>query len=105
MLESVVRNLLSNAIQHNDKALPEVALSATADDDTVVVRIADNGPGIPDDRKEQIFEEGEKGLDSEGTGLGLYLVDTLVDRYGGEVRVEDNDPDGSVFVVELQRAE
>ncbi|CAI49419.1 receiver/sensor box histidine kinase [Natronomonas pharaonis DSM 2160] len=105
MLESVFRNLLSNAIQHNDKALPEVALSATADDDTVVVRIADNGPGIPDDRKEQIFEEGEKGLDSEGTGLGLYLVETLVDRYGGEVRVEDNDPDGSVFVVELQRAE
>jgi signal transduction histidine kinase len=45
------------------------------------------------------------GLDSAGTGLGLYLVDTLVDRYGGEIRVEDNDPEGTVFVVELPLAE
>jgi signal transduction histidine kinase len=41
------------------------------------------------------------GLDSEGTGLGLYLVETLVDRYGGNVYIKDNDPTGAVFVVEL----
>jgi PAS domain S-box-containing protein len=104
MLGSVFRNLLTNAIVHNDKQLPEVSVSAVADDETVRIRVADNGPGIPDDRKEQIFEEGGKGFDSEGTGLGLYLVRTLVNRYGGTVRVEDNDPDGSVFVVELPPA-
>ena len=101
MLESVFRNLLNNAIVHNDKQLPKVEVSATADDGVVRIRVADNGPGIPDDRKEQIFDEGERSLDSEGTGLGLYLVRTLVDRYGGDVWVEDNDPEGSVFVVEL----
>jgi PAS domain S-box-containing protein len=103
MLASVFRNLLNNAIVHNDKDVPEVTISATADDEVVRIRVGDNGPGIPADRTETIFEEGQKGLDSEGTGLGLYLVRTLVDRYDGTVRVEDNEPEGSVFIVELLR--
>lgn len=101
MLGSVFRNLLINAVEHNDEAVREVTVAATATDGRVTVRVADNGPGIPDDRKDAIFEEGEKGLDSEGTGLGLYLVETLVERYDGDIRVEDNDPKGTVFVVEL----
>ena len=105
MLESAFRNLLKNAIQHNDAAHPEVTISVTDGDDRAVVRIADNGPGIPDGQKESVFGKGERGLDSEGTGLGLYLVQSLVHSYGGDVRVEDNDPAGSVFVVELPKAD
>jgi Signal transduction histidine kinase len=93
---------MSNTITHNDKELPEVTVSATVDEEVVRVRIADNGPGIPDTQKIQIFCEGEKGLDSGGTGTGLYLVETLVDRYEGSVWVEDNVPEGSVFIVELR---
>lgn len=103
MLESVFRNLLTNAVIHNDKEVPEVTVTATVEE-AVQVRIADNGPGIPDDRKEQIFAEGETGVDSDSTGLGLFLVETLVERYQGEVWIEDNDPEGSVFVVELPPA-
>jgi signal transduction histidine kinase len=51
-----------------------------------------------------VFERGEKGLDSDGTGLGLYLVDELVSRYGGEVRTSENEPRGTVFSIELNRA-
>lgn len=101
LLESVFRNLLNNSIVHNDRELAEVTVSVSADENVVRVLVADNGPGIPDDQKERIFDEGEKGLDSEGTGLGLYLVRTLVDRYGGAVWIEDNEPEGSRFVVEL----
>jgi len=100
MLGSVFRNLLTNAIEHNDAAVCEVTVAARRTDDRITVRIADNGPGIPDERKEAIFEEGEAGLDG-GTGLGLYLVETLVDRYGGDIRVEDNHPTGAVFAVEF----
>ena len=105
MLGSVFRNLLKNAIQHNDAATPQVNLSVTEDDDTVVVRVADNGPGVPEAQRETIFGKGEKGLDSQGTGIGLYLVDTLVDSYGGAVDVEDSDAGGAAFVVELPKAE
>lgn len=101
MFESVARNLLNNAIVHNDKDVPQITVTATETEENVLLRVADNGPGIADDRKERIFDEGEQGLDSNGTGLGLYLVQTLVDRYEGEVWVEDNDPTGAVFFVEL----
>ncbi|MEA5389209.1 HAMP domain-containing sensor histidine kinase [Haloarculaceae archaeon H-GB11] len=104
MLDSVFRNLLKNAIQHNDSDVPRVTVTATTDDDTVRVRIADNGPGVPDERKDEIFGKGDKGLESQGTGIGLYLVKTLVGIYGGDVWVEDNEPEGAVFVVELNRA-
>ncbi|WP_277541260.1 sensor histidine kinase [Haloarcula laminariae] len=103
MLESVFRNVLKNAVQHNHEADPTVTVSAETDASTVRVRVADNGPGVPDEQKECIFGRGERGMSSEGTGIGLYLVQTLVDQYGGRVWVEDNDPTGAVFVIELPR--
>jgi signal transduction histidine kinase len=71
MLDSVVRNLLTNAVQHTDKETPEAILSATEQTENVLLQIADNGPGVPDEQKDSIFEKGQKGLDSSGTGIGL----------------------------------
>lgn len=104
MLESVFHNLLTNAIQHNDKPVPKVTVAVEDRPDTVRVRVADNGPGVPDEQKEKIFGKGQKGLNSEGRGIGLHLVQTLVESYGGDVWVTDNDPAGAVFVVELPKA-
>jgi signal transduction histidine kinase len=108
MLSSVFRNVLRNAVQHNDETPPKVEVSAAVvddgDDEYVEVRIVDNGPGIPEDQREEIFGKGEKGLDSPGAGIGLYLVRSLVETYGGSVRVEDNEPKGAVFVIRLRRA-
>lgn len=101
LLDAVFRNLIHNAVVHNDKQTPTVQISTTVGTETCRVVVADNGPGIPDDQKETIFGKGETGLESPGTGIGLYLVQTLVEQYGGEVWVEDNDPEGSVFIVEL----
>jgi two-component system OmpR family sensor kinase len=102
LLHSVFRNLLNNAIQHNPDPNPSVTVSAETQDGTAVVRVADDGPGVPEDQREEIFGKGEKRLDSAGSGIGLHLVRTLVDEYGGEIRVRDNEPTGSVFVVELR---
>jgi Signal transduction histidine kinase len=102
MLGSVFRNLLRNAIEHNDTSPPEVIVSGALADDTVRIAVADNGPGVANDQKQQIFAQGKKGLESSGAGIGLYLVQSLVDIYGGEVWVEDNDPAGAVFHVELR---
>ncbi|RXK50212.1 PAS domain S-box protein [Halorientalis pallida] len=105
MLGSVFRNLLNNAVQHNDTDDPTVRVSVTERDDRVRVRVADDGPGIPDERKEGVFGKGQKGLDSDGTGIGLYLVHTLVEQYGGEVWIDDAEPRGAVVTVELPTAE
>ncbi|MFC7209734.1 ATP-binding protein [Natronoarchaeum sp. GCM10025321] len=105
LLSSVFRNLLTNAVQHNDKDVAEITVSGERAADRVTVRIADNGPGVRESMKDDIFGKGEKGLESAGTGIGLYLVQSLVESYGGDIRVEDNDPTGAVFVVELQAAE
>ncbi|WP_276252420.1 ATP-binding protein [Haloarcula rara] len=103
MLASVFRNILANGIQHNDSSVPRLRVWVQTTEERVTVHIADNGPGIPDERKDEIFGRGEKGLESSGTGLGLYLVDTLLDRYDGDVYVTDGE-DGSEFVITLQRA-
>jgi len=105
LLGSVVRNLLTNAIQHNRSDEPRVIVSSTEHDGWVEIRVADDGPGIPDSQKAELFGKGEKGLDSAGTGIGLYLVRTLVESYGGEVRIDDNEPQGAVFVVDLPIAD
>ena len=105
LLEAVFRNIIENAITHNNTEEPEVHISTTTDSETVTVAIEDNGPGVSDKHKQAIFGKGEKSLDSSGAGIGLYLVETLVKQYGGDVWVEDNDPDGAVFSMKLPVAE
>lgn len=104
MLASPFRNLFNNAIQHNDTPTPTVSVSVETTDETVTVRVADDGPGVSDDRKSKIFGKGEQSIDSTGTGIGLYLVETVIENYGGNIRITDNEPRGTVFVVELDRA-
>jgi signal transduction histidine kinase len=104
MFPSVFRNLLNNAVTHNDKETPRVTISVDVSPDAVQVSVADNGPGVPDDRKEEVFGRGQMGLESPGSGIGLHLVDTLVNMFGGGVRIDDNEPEGSVFRIDLPRA-
>ncbi len=101
LLSSVFGNLISNALLYNDAEVPLVRIEATVEDETATVRVADNGPGIPPERREVIFQRGTSG-DGGGTGTGLYLVDQLVERYGGKVDIEDT-PDGTAFTVTLSR--
>ena len=101
LLGSVVHNLLSNAVNHNDHEDPEIVVGAEQTADTVVVTVADNGPGIDDKTKAHIFEPGYKGPQSHGTGMGLSLVSMAVEMYGGVVEVSDNDPRGTVMTLTL----
>lgn len=103
MLSSVFRNLLTNAVQHNDTDQPYIRVTASETENRVQVTIEDNGPGVPDALKDEVFGKGVKGDQSRTTGLGLYLVRRLVDNYGGEVWIEDVDPTGTAVTVELQQ--
>jgi signal transduction histidine kinase len=101
MLAAVFGNLLDNAVHHNDTDDPHIRVSVTTRGDTVVTTIADNGPGIPDGKKQAVFE---RGYSSSSGGFGLFFVRTMTSEYGGSVAIEDNDPRGTVLVVELPRA-
>ena len=105
MLPSVFANLFSNAVRHNDAETTEIDVSVDVGPSTVVVRVRDNGPGIPDDRKEEVFEPSTKSVDSPGDGLGLSLVRRLVDSYGGGIWFEDAPGGGSVACVRLRRGD
>jgi signal transduction histidine kinase len=104
-LGAVLENLLTNAVVHNDRPEPHVEVSAFVDGDEGVVRVADDGPGIPDHLVSVYLREGEQSPTSTGDGLGLYLVSTLVDAYGGTFTVDANEPRGAVFELRLPLAE
>ncbi|MCD2200419.1 HAMP domain-containing histidine kinase [Halobacterium sp. KA-4] len=101
LLEPVLENVLTNAVEHNDKATPRIHVDAERHGDWVTVRVADNGPGISDDRKEAVFERGELGEHSSGSGFGLFLVRKTVESYGGGVEIKDNEPTGTVVRITL----
>jgi signal transduction histidine kinase len=68
------------------------------------VRQDDYGIGIPDEIKDKIFDEGFHYGETGHTGIGLYIVQTTVEEYGGMVFVEDNTPQGAVFIIRLKKA-
>lgn len=106
-LELIFRNLIDNAVKYAG-ADPQVEVcSASPARDRVMIRVADNGRGIPRHLRRRIFGRFER-LDVEvdraspGTGLGLHIVRTLVRRLHGRIRVRDRDGgSGTVFEVEL----
>ncbi|MEF8756686.1 MAG: ATP-binding protein [Halobacteriales archaeon] len=104
LLSSVFRNLINNAVQHNTNETPSIVVDVEDREEEVAVRVADDGPGIPEERRTEVFGRGERGLESEGTGVGLYLVRQLVEGYGGAVSVADNEPRGTVFTVTVPKA-
>ncbi|MHB9286019.1 ATP-binding protein [Halobacteriales archaeon Cl-PHB] len=104
MLSSVLRNLLTNAVVHHDGSDVSIDVAVTTEAETVTITIADDGPGVGPERRAEVFGRGEKGLESPGTGIGLYLVDRLVDIYGGDVEIGESDRGGARFDVTLSLA-
>jgi two-component system OmpR family sensor kinase len=101
LLKYVVENLVRNGVQHHDRDDPTVRVTATVEDEAVRLRVADDGPGIPNGQKDDVLTPGEHG----DSGLGLHLVRTVVEGYGGSVAIRDNEPRGTVVELTLPRAD
>jgi len=105
-LTSVVRNLLDNAARY---ARSTISVSVRESGPWVVLGVADDGPGIPAEARDTIFErfarlqEGRE-RDMGGTGLGLALSKRVVEHHGGSIHVEDGPDGGARFVVSLPSA-
>jgi len=103
-VSSVFENIINNAVQHNTKRNKEIYIEIDCSGDYAEVKVADNGPGIPDKIKDRIFEEGFTYGTTGRTGVGLYIVKSLMEKYDGSVRVEDNKPEGSVFILRFKKS-
>ncbi len=105
-LVQVITNLLSNALKFAPAGHGQVTASLQRQNDAVLLRIRDNGPGIAPDKQTLIFEKftqlsrRETGK-PEGSGLGLYITKTIVEQHGGQLRVESRPGEGAMFEVRL----
>lgn len=105
MLKTILRNLISNAIKFCNSG-GDVTISATENQNTVTVKVADNGMGIDYKVKENLWDFSSTipsvGTSNEqGSGLGLKLCKDFVERHGGEIWVDSELGEGSVFSFSL----
>jgi len=105
LLQMALNNLLENAVKYTPSDKP-VHVSMQLKNNSAIIHIADNGPGIPDAEKSKIFNKfyrigNEETRKSKGTGLGLYLTSKIVKQHNGKITVLDNTPSGSVFEILL----
>ncbi|MFY9405606.1 MAG: PAS domain S-box protein [Candidatus Methanoculleus thermohydrogenotrophicum] len=109
LLPEVLMNLFGNAAKHGGPDVEVMVAVEDRDESTVIVTIADTGPGVPDEAKEAIFFRFERESGRRGSqGLGLSICRMLVARYGGEIWVEDRVPgrpeEGAAFCFTLRKA-
>jgi signal transduction histidine kinase len=101
----VISNLLENAVKYGGDP-PRIEVRFGLEGRHAVLEVADNGSGVPDEDRDLIFDRFFRSGDemtrkSEGTGLGLYLVQQIIDAHRGSVRLASTGPEGSVFRVEI----
>jgi signal transduction histidine kinase len=105
LLFQALCNLLDNAIKYSP-AGTEVTLESTADDDTVSISVADQGPGVPAAERDKVLDRFYRSASVTGTpgsGLGLSLVTAIARHHGGQLVLSDNAP-GLMATLRLPRA-
>ncbi|ALG82764.1 PAS domain-containing sensor histidine kinase [Halanaeroarchaeum sulfurireducens] len=103
-IDRALTELLTNAVVHSDQAEPVIEVTVEDRDDTVAVRIADDGPGIPDMERKIVTGEAEIEPLYHSSGMGLWLVKLIVQKSGGSLAFEENEPRGSIVSIRLPTA-
>jgi signal transduction histidine kinase len=107
-LRIVFRNLLENAVKYSLPDSRAVQISTASDEKTVVVRVSDDGPGIPAGDVANLFEpffrvDRSRSKKTGGYGLGLSICKRIIDAHGGSIAVENNPGRGASFIVSLPK--
>lgn len=102
-LGRILDNLINNGLTYCTRD-PRLTISTSFEDRRAILRVTDNGVGIPEPEQERVFEQFHRGNDAAfadvpGTGLGLYLSRELAEANGGSLTIERSSPDGTVFIL------
>ena len=100
--ELVLRNIISNAIKHHDMDRGKIEVSCEKPGTNYLLRIQDDGPGIPPemhDKAQEMFQTLKPRDTTEGSGMGLALAIRIVDRYGGDLKIESDGTRGTGIVI------
>ena len=105
----VIINLVENAVKYTPDG-SDIKISTKHKGNTVLISVADNGPGIDADKKEDVFKmfytgENKTSDCRRSLGLGLYLCKSIVNAHGGEIELTDNKPHGCIFTFTLKSSE
>jgi signal transduction histidine kinase len=105
-LGRILDNLINNGLTYTVRP-PRLAITVSREGDRAVVRVADNGAGIPEKERERVFDRFHRNNEPAfrnvpGTGLGLYISRQLAEGHGGRLAIESSTPgDGTVFALAL----
>lgn len=108
-LRQVIDNLVSNAIKYSPNG-GEIRIRGTYNDEWVQVAVSDQGPGVPEDQLDRVFERFHR-VDNaltnniQGTGLGLYLAHAVITAHGGRIWASNNPDRGATFTFRLPRGD
>lgn len=105
LLQLLINNLLDNAAKYSPKE-KNIFVELKHQDKKIVLKFADEGIGIEDKEKKKIFDifyrSGNEAIrKTKGTGLGLYLCKRISENHRGKIKVIDNKPSGSIFIIEF----
>ncbi len=103
-ITNVVNNLIENAIKYSPPCASVMVQLKMNELGKLQFSVADHGQGIPDEEKKNIFNKfyrvgNESTRKTKGTGLGLYIVKTVLQKHNASIKVKDNTPSGSIFEV------
>ncbi len=106
-IQETLTNLLANAVKYTPRN-GRIHILAEDKGNNIVVKISDNGIGIPKDEIGRIFEEffrasNAKEVERDGTGLGLSIAKQIIELHNGKIRVESEEGKGSTFIIELPK--
>lgn len=103
LLKFMLKNVIENAIEHNDSSEPRVDIRGSTTEHGVRIEVADNGPGIPKSER-AVLEAGEESSLAHATSLGLWSVKWTVETMGGDLSLGNSDDGGATVRIDLPMA-
>lgn len=104
-IKSIIYNVLSNAIKYSDpQRSPKISFRTETKEDFLILKIKDNGLGIPKASQEKVFTMFKRFHDHvEGSGIGLYIVKRIIDNAGGKIELKSEPGKGSTFRIYFRK--